>query len=60
MSNLKPIDPPIGYTQFINTQQQVRLVLKDKVVSVKGDAFDIAIPHLQGRPGRAHDPEGVS
>ncbi|ROV96159.1 hypothetical protein VSDG_05062 [Cytospora chrysosperma] len=49
MTHLTPINPPIGCTQFINTQQQVKLVLKEKVLSITGDAFDIILDPQNGQ-----------
>lgn len=47
---LHPVNPPIGTTEFINPRQETRLILKEKVRSVTGDAFDIKIDPGNGQP----------
>ncbi|VDC03177.1 unnamed protein product [Peniophora sp. CBMAI 1063] len=49
MAQLAPINPPIGCTPFINPHQTVRLILKEKVWSLTGDAFDIKIDPQNGQ-----------
>lgn len=48
MAYLQPVSPPIGCTQFINPQQQVKLILREKVFSLTGDAFDIQLDPQNG------------
>jgi alkaline phosphatase D len=48
MSQLQPVNPPVGVTQFINPHQETRLILKEKVMSITGDAFDIKIDPQNG------------
>lgn len=50
MSQLQPMNPPIGCTQFINPHQETRLIIKEKVMSITGDAFDIKIDPQNGQP----------
>ncbi|CAN8105500.1 unnamed protein product [Discula destructiva] len=50
MANLARIDPPIG-RHFTAHQQPVNLILKEKVMSLTGDAFDI-----KQDPGTGQDP----
>lgn len=49
MGHLHPVVPPIGCTQFINPQQEVKLILKEKVVSITGDAFEVNIDPQNGQ-----------
>lgn len=50
MSGLQPMNPPIGCTQFINPHQETKLIIKEKVMSITGDAFDIKIDPGNGQP----------
>lgn len=44
MDHLPPVNPPVGHhSHFINPQQSVNLILKEKVLSLTGDAFDIKV-----------------
>lgn len=49
MPHLAPVNPPIGCTQFIDPQRQVKLILKEKVISLTGDTFDIIIDPQNGQ-----------
>lgn len=40
MANLRRIDPPIG-RHFLAHDQPANLILKEKVLSLTGDAFDV-------------------
>lgn len=44
------MNPPIGCTQFINPNQETKLIIKEKVMSITGDAFDIKIDPQNGQP----------
>ncbi|KUI59153.1 Protein LURP-one-related 10 [Cytospora mali] len=50
MTHLQAINPPIGCTKFINSQQQVKLILKEKILSLTGDAFDVQLDPQNGQP----------
>ncbi|KAG8162343.1 hypothetical protein KVR01_008108 [Diaporthe batatas] len=50
MSQLQPFNPPIGCTQYVNPNQETRLILKEKVMSITGDAFDIKLDPQNGQP----------
>ncbi|KAJ4387343.1 hypothetical protein N0V93_007934 [Gnomoniopsis smithogilvyi] len=50
MDFLPRIQPPVGHhSQFINLQQPVNLILKEKVLSLTGDAFDIKVDPGNGQ-----------
>lgn len=50
MDHLPAINPPVGHhSQFINPQQSVNLILKEKVLSLTGDAFDIKVDPGNGQ-----------
>lgn len=50
MNQLQPFNPPIGCTQYVNPNQETRLILKEKVMSITGDAFDIKLDPQNGQP----------
>lgn len=52
MSSLPPVHPPLGRPQFINPHAATRLILKEKVMSITGDAFDIRLD-----PGNGQTPQ---
>lgn len=49
MGHLQPIYPPMGCTQYINPQNEVKLILKENILSVTGDAFDVQIDPQDGQ-----------
>lgn len=52
MSQLQPINPPIGCTEFIDHNRETKLIIKEKVMSITGDAFDIKLDPQNGQPPR--------
>lgn len=50
MSQLQPINPPIGCTEFIDHNRETKLIIKEKVMSITGDAFDIKLDPQNGQP----------
>lgn len=51
MSQLQPINPAIGcFAQFTNPNQETKLIIKEKVMSITGDAFDIKLDPQNGQP----------
>lgn len=52
--SLPPVHPPIGRPQNINPQYETRLILKEKVRSITGDAFDIKVD-----PGNGQQPQPI-
>ncbi|KAF3763407.1 hypothetical protein M406DRAFT_357075 [Cryphonectria parasitica EP155] len=49
MSALHPVNPPVGRLDFVNAQQETTIILKEKVLSLTGDAFDIKVDPRNGR-----------
>lgn len=50
--SLPPVQPPFGRPQHIDPHAEVRLILKEKVMSLTGDAFDITMDPGNGQPPR--------
>lgn len=51
---LPPVHPPVGRPDFINPHGPTRLILKEKVMSITGDAFEITLD-----PGNGQQPQPI-
>ncbi|ROV91084.1 hypothetical protein VPNG_09919 [Cytospora leucostoma] len=49
MGHLQPVYPPMGCTQYVNPQNETKLILKENILSVTGDAFDVQIDPQDGQ-----------